>query len=131
MTSNQLTLVSSRWYCEPAYEKLRGTEEGAVNSRLYNEKAYVLSRNFVRRALEIPLGGLETEVDWFYYKNGKLRKVLKDAKTLIVKSRASTVESEADSDRAIPRLTGGGIIALERTLIKLQSLLDNHQVASA
>ena len=68
-----------RWYCEPAYEKLRGTEEGAVNrwvpylprlfnhnpvtdrpshrSRLYSEKAFVLSRNFVRRALEIPLGG--------------------------------------------------------------------------
>ena len=142
-----------RWYCEPAYEKLRGTEEGAVNrwvpylprlfnhnpvtdrpshrSRLYSEKAFVLSRNFVRRALEIPLGGLETEVDWFYYKNGKLQKVLKDSRTLITKSRANTTESEADRDRAIPRLTGGGIIALERTLTKLQSLLDNHQVASA
>lgn len=85
----------------------------------------------MRRALEIPLGGLETEIDWFYYKNGKLRKVLKDAKALIDKSKASTVESEGDRDRAIPRLTGGGIIALERTLLKLQSLLDNHQVASA
>jgi ubiquitin-conjugating enzyme E2 O len=23
--------MSSRWFCEPAYEKLRGTEEGIVN----------------------------------------------------------------------------------------------------
>lgn len=90
-----------------------------------------MSRNFVRRALEIPLGGLETEIDWFYYKNGKLRKVLKDSNALIDKSRMPAVESEADHDKAIPRLTGGGIIALERTLLKLQTLLENHQVTSA
>ncbi|CAL1695554.1 unnamed protein product [Somion occarium] len=120
-----LVLVKEPWYCEPAYEKLRGTEEGAVNSRLYSEKAFVLSRNFVRRALEIPLGGLEGEIDWFYYKRGLLRKVVTDARSLIEKSKTDT--SEADGDRAIPRLTGGGIIALERTLTKLQTLLDAHR----
>ncbi|KAJ2957771.1 hypothetical protein NUW54_g14576 [Trametes sanguinea] len=39
-----LVLVKEPWFCEPAYEKLRGTEDGIVNSRLYSEKAYVLSR---------------------------------------------------------------------------------------
>ncbi|GAW04426.1 ubiquitin-conjugating enzyme3 like-protein [Lentinula edodes] len=59
-----LVLVQEPWFCEPAYEKLRGTEEGTVNSRLYSEKAYVLSRNFVRRTLETPFGGLEMEINW-------------------------------------------------------------------
>ena len=47
----------------------------------------MLSRGFVRRALEIPLGGLESEIDWMYYKNGKLRKVLREARALIDKSK--------------------------------------------
>ncbi|KAI1796055.1 hypothetical protein LXA43DRAFT_1160458 [Ganoderma leucocontextum] len=122
-----LVLVKEPWFCEPAYEKLRGTEDGIVNSRLYNEKAYVLSRGFVRRALEIPLGGLEAEMNWFYFTNGKLKRVLDDARTLIEKSqRSEELETEADRERAVPRLSGGGIIALQRTLAKLQALLDAH-----
>ncbi|KAH9837167.1 uncharacterized protein C8Q71DRAFT_757052 [Rhodofomes roseus] len=119
-----LVLVKEPWFCEPAYEKLRGTEEGIVNSRLYSEKAYVLSRGFVRRALEMPLGGLEKEIHWFYYTKAKLAKVLNDARALIEKSKTSKEETEADRELAVPRLTGGGIIALERTLAKLQALLD-------
>ncbi|PSS37603.1 hypothetical protein PHLCEN_2v530 [Hermanssonia centrifuga] len=135
-----LVLVKEPWFCEPAYEKLRGTEEGIVNSRLYSEKAYVLSRGFVRRALEIPLGGLEPEIDWMYYRNGKLQKVVQDARALVDKSRTTTPNAadtgngdaegsdsdSSDRDLAVPRLTGGGIITLERTLAKLQVLLDTH-----
>ncbi|KAL7282655.1 hypothetical protein ACG7TL_004128 [Trametes sanguinea] len=129
-----LVLVKEPWFCEPAYEKLRGTEDGIVNSRLYSEKAYVLSRGFVRRALEIPLGGLEAELRWFYYTNGKLRKVLDDARALIEKSRATReVEElpEADRERAVPRLSSGGIITLERTLAKLQALWDAYEKTRA
>ncbi|EJF62287.1 hypothetical protein DICSQDRAFT_104652 [Dichomitus squalens LYAD-421 SS1] len=122
-----LVLVKEPWFCEPAYEKLRGTEDGIVNSRLYNEKAYVLSRGFVRRALEIPLGSLEAEINWFYYTNRKLKKVLDDAGALIEKSqRPEESETEADRERAVPRLSGGGIIALQRTLAKLQALYEAH-----
>ncbi|KAL6309869.1 hypothetical protein BKA93DRAFT_814242 [Sparassis latifolia] len=121
-----LVLVKEPWFCEPAYEKLRGTEDGTVNSRLYSEKAYVLSRGFVRRALEIPLGSLEEEIHWFYYTTGKLAKVLNDARGLIQKSKTTSEDTEADRDLAVPRLTGGGIITLERTLAKLQSLLDRQ-----
>lgn len=93
---------------------------------MYSEKAYVLSRGFVRRALEIPLGGLESEIDWMYYKNGKLRKVLREARALIDKSKNSAGETLDAGDAAVPRLSGGGIIALERTLTKLQTLLDSR-----
>ncbi|KAL0578614.1 hypothetical protein V5O48_003405 [Marasmius crinis-equi] len=123
-----LVLVKEPWFCEPAYEKLRGTEEGIVNSRLYSEKAYVLSRGFVRRALEIPLGGLEDEINWFYYTDGRLEKLLKNSRELIVSSRnTSSTSTDEGLEVAIPRLSVGGIIALERTLDKLQGLLDSYR----
>lgn len=126
-----LVLVKEPWFCEPAYDKLRGTEEGIINSRLYNEKAYVLSRGFVRRALEIPLGSLESEIGWLYRKQGRLAKVLCDARALVEKSRTESSASsnanantggDRDSEPAVPRLTAGGIITLERTLVKLEAL---------
>lgn len=97
-----------RWFC----------------SRLYNEKAYCLSRGFVRRALELPLGGIESDINWLYYTNGRLAKVIRDSRTLIEKSRGPSHGDE--DDLAVPRLTAGGIITLERTLIKLQTLLEQH-----
>ncbi|KAG6832272.1 hypothetical protein H0H92_003505 [Tricholoma furcatifolium] len=122
-----LVLVKEPWFCEPAYDKLRGTEEGIVNSRLYNEKAYVLSRAFVRRALQGPLGGLDSEIKWLYFDNHRLEKVLCDARALIKKSKDTPQSNDVDQDLAVPRLTTGGIITLERTLNKLQTLLDtNH-----
>ncbi|KAJ7071180.1 hypothetical protein C8F01DRAFT_1109445 [Mycena amicta] len=117
-----LVLVKEPWFCEPAYEKLRGTEEGIVNSRLYSEKAYVLSRGFVRRALELPPGGLEAEIEWLFYRSGRLEKVIEDAQNLIQKSRANEAESEEDRELAVPRLSAGGIITLDRTLTKLINL---------
>jgi len=122
-----LVLVKEPWFCEPAYEKLRGTEEGIVNSRLYSEKAYVLSRGFVRRALEVPLGDLEKEIKWLYYTNGRLKKVLSSARALIEKSKTKAEVTEADADLAVPRLTAGGVITLERTLTKLQSIAEAQQ----
>ncbi|KAH9082216.1 hypothetical protein EDB83DRAFT_2503321 [Lactarius deliciosus] len=111
-----LVLVKEPWFCEPAYDKLRGTEEGIINSRLYNEKAYVLSRGFVRRALEVPLGSLESEIEWLYRKQGRL------AKGPSASSSADADEGDRDSEPAVPRLTTGGIITLERTLVKLEAL---------
>jgi ubiquitin-conjugating enzyme E2 O len=80
----------------------------------------------VRRALEIPLGGLEDEVKNLYYKKGLLQKVLKDAESLIDKSRQEAQPDTDDYDLAVPRLTGGGIITLERTLAKLRTLLQDY-----
>jgi ubiquitin-conjugating enzyme E2 O len=100
-------------------------------SRLYSEKAYVLSRGFVRRALEIPFGGLELEIHWIYFINKLLRKVILDARLLIDKSKSPANGPEHHSDLAVPRLTAGGIITLERTIIKLQEILDTYGHTSA
>ncbi|KAL5535685.1 hypothetical protein ACEPAF_3779 [Sanghuangporus sanghuang] len=119
-----LVLVKEPWYCEPAYEKLRGTTEGKVNSRLYNEKAYVLSRGFVRRALEVPVGGLEDVIKDIYITRGKLAKVITSAHSLIEKSRITKESEDDNGELAVPRLTGGGIIPLTRILDKLEVLSD-------
>jgi ubiquitin-conjugating enzyme E2 O len=74
--------------------------------------------------LEIPLGGLEAEINWLYYTEGRLTKVLRDSQALIQKSQSESEVAEADQNLAVPRLTTGGIIMLERTLSKLQMIVD-------
>jgi ubiquitin-conjugating enzyme E2 O len=83
----------------------------------------------VRRALELSPGSLESEIHWLYYTRGLLHKVLNDSRALINKSRENpspSKEEELEMDIAVPRLTTGGIITLERTLGKLQGLLDGY-----
>ncbi|KAG8872742.1 hypothetical protein FRB97_007396 [Tulasnella sp. 331] len=138
-----LVLVKEPWFCEPAYEKLRGTPEGIVNSRLYSEKAYVLSCGFVRRALEAPPIGLGEEIEWLYITQGRLAKVIQEARSLIEAAGAapsgsssadsgepSTIEEEpvlAWDGKAIPRLSAGAVLMLQRTLLKLEAIQTARQ----
>ena len=115
-------------------------DQHALPSRLYSERAYVLSRGFIRRALEIPLMGLEDEIQWLYYKRGLLDKALVEARALIEKSKeapaaedggASTVKTVEEEELAVPRLTAGGVITVSRTLGKLQGLRDAWHAGSS
>lgn len=174
--------MSDRYFCEPAYEKFRGTNEGALNSRLYNEKAYVLSRGFILRALESPPGSLEDEIRGFYIshpvsegeepedaaspgeegaegssqrrsgRHGRLQKVLKESRDLISLSQALQQRSQPrpqsfvwgqspaelagpppvpSEDAAVPSLTAGGIITLQRALTKLSNIPQNYSQRSS
>jgi len=70
----------------------------------------------------------QDEIEWLYYKNNRLEKILKESRALISASREPAEETShghADDD-AVPRLSGGGIITLERTLTKLQTFLDSR-----
>jgi ubiquitin-conjugating enzyme E2 O len=73
------------------------------------------------------LGGLELEIKRVYYSDKLLDKVVREIHTLIEASKHAPEgsQSDMDSDRAVPRLTAGGIIALNRTLTRLQKLLDS------
>lgn len=96
------------------------------SSRLYNEKAYVLSRGFVRHALQIPLGGLDDVIKDIYFNRGRLGKIIKSAKDLMEKSKEKEGANET-SDSAVPRLTAGGVLTLTRTLDKLQDIQLDHE----
>ncbi|TFL06373.1 hypothetical protein BDV98DRAFT_559298 [Pterulicium gracile] len=119
-----LVLVKEPWFCEPAYEKFRGTEDGIVNSRLYNERAYILSRNFIKHALEVSIGGFHDELQSFYFERGTLAKVVTAARDLIERSGQVEEANGEPLDLAVPRLSSGGVISLTRTLKKLQYLSD-------
>ncbi|CAE6413274.1 unnamed protein product [Rhizoctonia solani] len=129
-----LVLVKEPWFCEPAYDKLRGTEEGIVNSRLYSEKAYVLSRGFIRRALEVEVGGLGTEIEWYYIKQGRLANAIEDARALVARSEAGEYEASKEvlkeSDPAVGVLSEGAVIMLRRTLDKLDAILKERTKSS-
>jgi len=182
---NLLTLAwltrPDRYFCEPAYEKFRGTNEGALNSRLYNEKAYVLSRGFILRALERAPSSLEDEIKGFYLPSPfsessetedamdededrgegssqsrgggqkRLEKVLNNSKDLISLSQALQQQSQTqpmslsqsrppvdqegpppvlDEEAAVPSLTAGGILTLQRVLAKLSDIQRNHSQRS-
>ncbi|OCF32415.1 hypothetical protein I316_05840 [Kwoniella heveanensis BCC8398] len=128
-----LVLVRHPYHCEPAFAKLEGTKEGKVNSRLYSEKAYVLSRSFVRTSLDRPPTGLATEIRHYYITRGKLRSVISHASELIEKGQ-SDVESltkegeEMWNADAVGSLTMGAIITLKRTITALEKIAEREGV---
>jgi ubiquitin-conjugating enzyme E2 O len=85
----------------------------------------VLSREFILRALELRLGGLESELEWMYLSDGRLKKALNDSEALIERSK---LDIEEDRNLAVSKLTAGGVILLQRTITKLKLLLTNYSV---
>jgi ubiquitin-conjugating enzyme E2 O len=55
-----------------------------------------------------------------YFSDGKLDKVLQHSEALIERSKANS--DDEDYDLAVPRLTAGGMISLQRVLGRLKSL---------
>ncbi|KIR35252.1 ubiquitin-conjugating enzyme E2 O [Cryptococcus deuterogattii MMRL2647] len=94
-------------------------DESESWNRLYSEKAYVLSRTFVRTALERPITGLESEIRYFYLTKGRLRSVIDHAQRLIEKGEVGqNIEQEEENAEmwnadAMGRLTMGAIITLK------------------
>lgn len=130
-----LVLVRSPYHCEPAFAKLEGTREGKINSRLYSEKAYVLTRSFVRTALQNPPSGLADELRHFYLTRGRLKAVIDHAQRLMEKGEATASGSGGAGEHgdeenaemwnadAMGSLTKGAIISLRRTITSLEKLL--------
>ncbi|WOO78553.1 putative ubiquitin-conjugating enzyme E2 23 [Vanrija pseudolonga] len=132
-----LVLVRSPYHCEPAFAKLEGTREGRVNSRLYSEKAYVLSRSFVRTALERPPTGLADELRHLYLEKGRLASIINHARLLIDKGEAEAANGNVAEDEeneemwnadAMGSLTMGAILTLKRTIAALQRIAEREGV---
>lgn len=88
--------------------------------RLYSEKAYVLSRSFVKTALERPPGGLEDEIRDIYINEGRLKRVIDHAKPLMEQGEAArdkpegeVPEEEVWNADAVGSLTMGAILSLK------------------
>ena len=96
--------------------------------RQYSEKAYVLSRSFVRQALLHPPGSLKDELEQMYLREGRLKAVITYARTLMDKEDDEGVEDEGvdrwDAD-AIGSLTVGAKITLKVSHTVLQLRLSS------
>ncbi|KAG9099715.1 hypothetical protein FS749_000577 [Ceratobasidium sp. UAMH 11750] len=67
-------------------------------------------------------------MNWYYIQQGRLAKVISDARALIARSEAGEYEATREvlreDDPAVPVLSAGAVIMLKRTLDKLQSIAE-------
>ena len=119
---------------EAGYEVLINTPDSILPSALYSEKAYILSKIFVRTALATPPQGLEDVIYWLYMNRkgpGLLRQIVRDSRRLQARSSSqgqsggsdasSTVESNGWSKEG--RISAGAVMVLEKHLVWLEQLL--------
>ena len=95
---------------------------------MYSEKAYVLSRSFVRTAFERPPTGLEDELRYFYLTKGRLAAVIEHARRLIQKGEEEGGKMEVEEENeemwdgdAMGSLTMGAILTLKVSCIDYKS----------
>ncbi|KAF9527796.1 hypothetical protein CPB83DRAFT_855638 [Crepidotus variabilis] len=127
-----LVLIKDPWFLEPGYEKLKGTPQGILNSRMNRETSYTLSLGFIRHALDLPPTDFTTEIAHFYHTQHNLCKVIDDSKALITKSREAK-EPATDDDwemHCLPSLTRGAIMLVERQVARLAKHLQELQSSS-
>lgn len=117
--------------------------EGQTASDLYNERTFVLTRAFVKRACEYPPSDFGTEVRAYFYSGlpttgpGALKGVVEQSELLLAESEAFHAAEPAPSDDAdeerrrppsnvLPEmkvLTEGAGLSLKRSLAGLQALV--------
>jgi hypothetical protein len=72
------------------------------------------------------VGGLGTEIEWYYIKQGRLARAIEDARALIARSEVGEYEAPKEvlkeSDPAVGVLSEGAVIMLRRTLDKLDAI---------
>lgn len=132
-----LVLVKEPYYNEAGFNVYLGAEEATVNADLYSERAYILSRGFVKRVLEKPVPGLEDILAWLYdpkFDGGMtlLGEIVRKGKDIVAgcegarsaqsgsSAEVSALTSEVDG---IPKLTEGAVVLLKKTLTSLEETL--------
>ncbi|KAK6525566.1 hypothetical protein TWF281_010626 [Arthrobotrys megalospora] len=133
-----LVLVKEPYYNEAGFNVYLGAEEAMVNANLYSERAYILSRGFVKRVLEKPVPGLEDILAWLYdpkFNGGMtlLGEIVQKGKEIVAScegARSNQSSSAAEVSAltsteidGIPKLTEGAIVLLKKTLASLDDTL--------
>jgi ubiquitin-conjugating enzyme E2 O len=126
LSIQSLVLTARPYYNEAGFATHIGLDESSVNERLYSERAYCLSRGFVKYALENAVEGLEQEVRYLYLDEdgpqlGKA--VIEDGKQVIARSEiAGDDDGEWERGR-VTRVSRGGLEVLKRTISVLEGLI--------
>ncbi|KAI5821494.1 hypothetical protein BZA77DRAFT_289264 [Pyronema omphalodes] len=137
-----LVLVREPWYNEAGYNIYEGSEQVALNSQLYSERAYILARGFVKHVLQTPVQGFESVIEWLYLPPGcgtvkheedgeelgpgssLLNEVVMSAKEVVRRSEGSTVLTAEETTNGIGKVSKGALALLKRHLSVLEAILE-------
>ncbi|KAL8861879.1 MAG: hypothetical protein Q9178_001748 [Gyalolechia marmorata] len=130
-----LVLVKEPFYNEAGFEALQGTVQSKPQSAVYSERAFVLSRGFVAKALQSLPAGCASIIEWLYLpsRNGPslLRIVVEDCQRFLQQDpHASMTEEEANTQQRlnleryhIDKLSKGILILLRKIVPDLEDRL--------
>ncbi len=131
-----LVLVKEPYYNEAGFDALIGTEESQITSALYTERALVMSKGFVRHALQYPVGAFEDVVSWLYLpadgdRPRLLLKVLEESKEIIRLSDAKSEKTSAEdsglvgfsSTAPVRKISSGALVLLRKHVAALEDFL--------
>lgn len=117
---------------EAGFDILKGSEEARIPSALYNEKVYVMSKMFIKKALTSPLEDVDDIINWLYSSREDgprlLQRVVEDSRSLISEEQvgsASFHSQGGDNQPGRPLVTfsAGARILLRRNLEWLEERL--------
>ena len=106
---------------------------------LYNEKAYVTSKAYIKKALESPPQGLEHTLDWLYLRvegPNLLKRIVNDSRMRLPENASGLMLDSGiykDEGTVNPtQLSSGALILLRRSLSTLEQrfTLQQEQLAS-
>ncbi|KAL8986284.1 MAG: hypothetical protein Q9177_004218 [Variospora cf. flavescens] len=133
-----LVLVKEPFYNEAGYEALQGTAKSKHTSALYSEKAFVLSRGFVTRALEDLPAGVADVVQWLYlpapHGPCMLHTIAEDCNIILQAGASGSSEEDSHALQkhlekyyiTSPKLSQGVLMLLKKVMPKLESLLGKY-----
>ena len=117
---------------EAGFDVLVGSEEARIPSALYNEKVYVISKGFIKKALTSPLQGVDDIIQWLYSSQGEgpklLRRIVEDSRSLISEAQVGSASSHSQDEdnqaaRSLVTFSAGALILLRRDLEWLEDYL--------
>ena len=126
LSIQSLVLTARPYYNEAGFATHIGLDEASVNERLYSERAYFLSRGFVKYALENSVEGLENEICHIYRdKDGPqlAQLVIEDGKQVIAQSEVDAEDDGEWEKGRVTRVSRGGLQVLKRTISALERLV--------
>lgn len=129
-------LISYQPTDEAGFEALQGTAQSKPTSAVYSEKAYVLSRGFVAKALQCLPAGCEDIIEWLYLpsRNGPslLRTIMNDCQRFLEQDTHAVTEEESSAHQRLnleryhidsAKLSRGILILLRKMIPDLEDLL--------
>ena len=125
LSIQSLVLTARPYYNEAGFATHIGLDEASVNERLSSERAYCLSRGFVKYA-ENAVEGLEQEVRYLYLdEDGPqlANAVIEDGNQVIARSEVAGDDDGEWERGRVTRVSRGGLEVLKRTISVLESLV--------